>query len=411
MESKELYRAMVIGPTGSGKSQFCNFIQRDRTNSINKVSDSLDSCTKDPNSNIFTRKQIKYEFIDTAGNSDSSNDDIKNLKLLIDFIKKKESIDYIPLLLKFNERVTNDTRAYLESLGKIFTAKEFYTHLCVFFTKFPSRPSKKDNRIKEKSICEINNILKEIFKIEENMPIPDVNVYFIDTEIDEDDQTYDEKSQETIDIMMEQMKLDVMKYGSINTKTFDITGENCKLRKENEKKIIEDLKKKIEEEKLKKEKEEKEKRKMQEEIKKLKEDNELRKNIEEELKKLLDKEEEEKQKCEEFLKNVQEMEQRNLEKKREIEEKARKRGIEIEKLNGKIDKNLSTTKNMLETGVATSSGAFTLLFLIQGLGTSVAVETVSNILAFSVLSGLGVTGLATIPLLFACGYKLKKWFT
>ena len=171
------------------------------------------------------------------------------------------------------------------------------------------------------------------------------------------------------------------------------------------------MKKKIEEEKLKKEKEEKEKRKMQEEIKKLKEDNELRKNIEEELKKLLDKEEEEKQKCEEFLKNVQEMEQRNLEKKREIEEKARKRGIEIEKLNGKIDKSLSTTKNMIETGVATSTGSFTLLVLMQGLGASVAVETVSNILAFSVLSGLGVTGLATIPLLFACGYKLKKWFT
>ena len=92
MEGKDFYRAIVVGPTGAGKSQFCNFIQRDKTNSINKVSDDLDSCTKDPSSNIFTRNNIKYEFIDTAGSSDSSKGDIKNLETLINYIKKKEVI-------------------------------------------------------------------------------------------------------------------------------------------------------------------------------------------------------------------------------------------------------------------------------------------------------------------------------
>ena len=95
MEGKDFYRAIVVGPTGAGKSQFCNFIQRDLTNSINKVSDDLDSCTEDPFSNIFTRNNIKYEFIDTAGSSDSSKGDIKNLETLINYIKKKEEIDYI----------------------------------------------------------------------------------------------------------------------------------------------------------------------------------------------------------------------------------------------------------------------------------------------------------------------------
>ena len=37
---KRLFRVLVLGPTGAGKSQFCNFIQRDLTNSINLVSDS-----------------------------------------------------------------------------------------------------------------------------------------------------------------------------------------------------------------------------------------------------------------------------------------------------------------------------------------------------------------------------------
>ena len=34
MEGKDFYRVMVVGPTEAGKSQFCNFIQRDLTNSI-----------------------------------------------------------------------------------------------------------------------------------------------------------------------------------------------------------------------------------------------------------------------------------------------------------------------------------------------------------------------------------------
>ena len=29
MNEKELYRAVILGPTGVGKSQFCNFVQKD----------------------------------------------------------------------------------------------------------------------------------------------------------------------------------------------------------------------------------------------------------------------------------------------------------------------------------------------------------------------------------------------
>ena len=62
---KEIYRVLIIGPTGSGKSQFRNFIQRDSTNSINEVGNDLDSCTKAPKSNIFSREGTQYDFIDT----------------------------------------------------------------------------------------------------------------------------------------------------------------------------------------------------------------------------------------------------------------------------------------------------------------------------------------------------------
>ena len=85
MEGKDFYRVMVVGPTEAGKSQFCNFIQRDLTNSINKISDDLNSCTKGPYSNIFARKNIKYEFRDTAESSNSSKDDINYISLLLKF--------------------------------------------------------------------------------------------------------------------------------------------------------------------------------------------------------------------------------------------------------------------------------------------------------------------------------------
>ena len=39
--------------------------------------------------------------------------------------------------------MTGGTREYLNTLGKIFTAREFYTHLCVFFTKFPHKLNKR----------------------------------------------------------------------------------------------------------------------------------------------------------------------------------------------------------------------------------------------------------------------------
>ena len=114
------YRVIIIGPTGVGKSQFCNFVIRDSKNNINKVSDSLSLCTQDPFSNYFTRNNTNYEFIDTPGSVDNWNDD-KNLEKLVYYLKIKKEIHYIILLFRFNERIRRETRNYIETLGKIFT--------------------------------------------------------------------------------------------------------------------------------------------------------------------------------------------------------------------------------------------------------------------------------------------------
>ena len=155
---KDLYRVIVVGPTGNGKSQFCNFVQKDTTNSINEVSASLNSCTQDPKSNFFQRNNVNYEFIDTAGNADTGNNDALNLKKLLEYLKTKGTIDYILLLLTYGERLKNNSKDYIELLGKVFTPVEFYTHLSIVFTKSPINPTKKEEKTKEKSKEEISTL-------------------------------------------------------------------------------------------------------------------------------------------------------------------------------------------------------------------------------------------------------------
>lgn len=225
MIEKDFYRIIVIGPTGAGKSQFCNFIMRDSTNETFKVSDSLNSCTQDPYSKNFERKKTKYEIIDTAGNSDTSNNDEKNLEKLISFLKEKKTIDHIALILNFNQRLSGPSRDYLKLLGKIFTPWEFYSHLCVFFTKSPLKPKKKEMKMQKIYIEEINHILKETFQIPKDLRVPEIRVFFIDTEFDEDEQKYEELFQDTVDIMLKYMKLNIYRYNSIDTSKLDIQGK------------------------------------------------------------------------------------------------------------------------------------------------------------------------------------------
>ena len=260
MENNKLYRVLVVGPTGSGKSQFFNFVQNDMNNSVNKVSFSLNSCTQDPKSNIFERKGTHYDFIDSAGNGDNPDIDEENFKKLVDYLKSVKKIDYILLLLSFGERLTNNTKEYINKLGNIFTSMKFYNHISIIFTKSPeiSKEISKKNSKKYKIIKEeITEILKEAFDVKNSLINKSPKVYFIDTEIDEDTNLFNEKSQQILDdVILEQLKLKADKYKSINTLNIDIKGENVKLMIKKEQKEINVFKDKIKEISLKKGKEE-----------------------------------------------------------------------------------------------------------------------------------------------------------
>ena len=245
-----ILRIIIVGPTGAGKSRYCNFCLRDESNSINKVSDSLDSCTQDPKSNVFNRLGKNFDFIDTAGNSDSNDNDIENLKRLVNYLEKLKKIHYIILVLKFGERLTGDTKQYIEALGKIFTVREFFCHLCIVFTKFPTNPTEEDLRTKNVFNLEINKLLKKVFNPTEIDNLPDNEIYYINTVFAQENKDYNKKNQEIVDKILKKIISTQELHNPINTENLDITGKNAKLRRELE---LEMLRKKIEEEKRRRE--------------------------------------------------------------------------------------------------------------------------------------------------------------
>ena len=312
-----LYRIIVFGPTGAGKSQFCNFCQRDLDNNINEVSGSLNSCTQEPKSNIFKRCEINIELIDTAGGNDSDNNDIQNLQKVCDFLRTKEQIDYIILLLNYDDRLQSDTKDYIKTLGNIFTPKEFYTHFFIIFTHSPLKESKKNQETKKKHMNEIIIIMNDIFNIKKQENLPEVKVYFINTEIIYDDngnKQFDENSQMDVDKMIEKIKLDSDKYPPIDTRNLEMTGKSAKIRQEEQEKEIKELEEKLRQEEIRKKKEEEEKIKLMKIIEEKKKLEEIQRKREEELREIQRRQEE----------KLRRLEQIRLEEQRREEENRRR---------------------------------------------------------------------------------------
>ena len=352
MSVKGVFVVGVFGPTGAGKSQFINFSLRDLNNEINEVSDSLNSCTKEPKSNVFERCGITVDLIDTAGNNDTENIDVKNLQKVCNFLRTKKKIDYIILLFNYDDRLQNDTREYIKTLGNIFTTKEFYTHFCVVFTHLPEKETKKVKETKQKHKEEVANIINNIFGIKKGDKLPDVKVYFVNTEIDEDDdgnKKFDEKSQKTVDVLFEQMKLDVNYYNEpIDTRNLEITGKSKKLREEEQMRKIRELEEKIKQETLRRQRDEEERIRLQKEIEQNKKNEEERRKKEKELKEKERKMAEEKMRLEQIQKEAQ----KQLEEKKKMEA-----AIQLMCEQNKIDvQRLNTLDTVIDGGLEVTKG-------------------------------------------------------
>ena len=254
----KVIKTVLIGPTGAGKSQLCNFIHNDLTNSIYEVSNSLNSCTKEPKSTIVERQDIKLELIDTPGTSDSNNNDEENLKILTKYLRNGKELNQIFLVLSFHDRLSRITRDYLKILSWIFTPKQFMTNLIIIFTHYPDDPDEDD--IEKYNILkkEVKEELDKIFEIPSEFPMPDIPVYFVNTKIfkKNGNRFFDKNSQAAINDLIEELKLRIssVTYSIIDTKDLDCNKDIIIEKIEKEKSLI---LKEIEELKRNKEKKEK----------------------------------------------------------------------------------------------------------------------------------------------------------
>ena len=251
--SSKIYRIAILGPPFSGKTQFCHFVNKDLSYMKEYSSPQI------PISYKIKRCDINLELIDPPPGFHDLEEII--LEKMINYLKEKKEIDHILLILRYEQRLTNSDKNYFNLLAKTFTSSEFFHHLSIIFTNFPIHPKKRDINMKQTYIAQINSILRNSFNLEKEQSIPEVPVYFIDTEIIEEDDGkmhFTEKYQDTVDIIIERIKLFCDIYKPINTENLNITGYNVQKRIEKEKqKIYEYERKRIEEEQKKLEEEKK----------------------------------------------------------------------------------------------------------------------------------------------------------
>ena len=258
----KIYRIVPLGITGSGKSQLCNFIYKDKSNTKFEVSDSLNSKTKNPQFELCTRNGINIELVDTAGCSDSNGDDEKNFKKLIEKLREKKTIDLFLLVFNFTGRIDETTRDYIKLISNTFTPTEFYNHLAVIITNYRENPTKKEKIMLDRKVGEIKDLLKEIIGIGDGENTVTPKVYELGTETDDNDE-FIKKFQETIDVILLNMKANVMEFGEVNTETIKYNGKKDRLKEEEERlkqiEINNKLKQQKYEEKMKKLEEERRK--------------------------------------------------------------------------------------------------------------------------------------------------------
>lgn len=252
--NKQIFRIVLLGTTGVGKSQLCNFIIRDKFNRTFEVSDSFDSLTQVPQSTVCKRSGMNIEVIDTAGCCDSGGNDDENFKVLIEYLRKKETISLFMIVMNFaDDRLNEKTREYIRLISETFTPTEFYNHLVIVFTHYPEKPNKKTKEKLDKKVNQIQAILKELVGVIEDQNPP--QVYELDTETD-DSENFIPKFQATIDSILLKMQNISLFFGDVCTKTIKYKGANDRI--EEEKRKMKEQKKKLEGEKRKMEEKKKE---------------------------------------------------------------------------------------------------------------------------------------------------------
>ncbi len=162
---------LLFGQTGVGKSSLGNILLNDQN--AFKISDKPESETKITLGKLNENEDIFV--IDTPGCQDSEGKDKEHYNQMIEYIKSQNDLKVILLVYNYceNEEKNNlnkSNKTNLEMINNIFKDIDIGNHLGVFFTHFYSKETDEQTK-KEKENLKLKEINKILKSSESNIPI------------------------------------------------------------------------------------------------------------------------------------------------------------------------------------------------------------------------------------------------
>lgn len=199
--SNEKICIVLFGETGHGKSTLGNAIIGEE---VFKCNDTMQSVTKDVYGEYGKGKSKNIFVIDTPGINDSQGKDNEYLKNISIYLKKRNDIKGIIIVLNYslNNIYQNSAEKSFKFIFRIFNSINICYHIAIVFTHFYEgrRTPNRNSQGKKKEL--IFNIFKEKFKEmfgSKKCPIKSLPFYFLDIESLDD---LDTDSQMEIDNMI-----------------------------------------------------------------------------------------------------------------------------------------------------------------------------------------------------------------
>eukprot|EP01103_Thecamoeba_quadrilineata_P007850 TRINITY_DN17670_c0_g1_i1.p1 TRINITY_DN17670_c0_g1~~TRINITY_DN17670_c0_g1_i1.p1 ORF type:complete len:485 (+),score=62.98 TRINITY_DN17670_c0_g1_i1:4-1458(+) len=190
---KHEFSVVVLGETGNGKSQLCNFLSGSE---LYPASSGANSKTEETTINVVDVIGLgrKVRLCDTPGMNDSENRDSKHIEKMVTILKQVDDVKAFILVINSEQPRFSDRMKQICKLFRDVFKADYLVNLCLVFTRWywdkategRRQRSGKDQKTVRK---EFNEILKTQLDIDF-----DINVYFLDADPSPDDEESVHKS-------------------------------------------------------------------------------------------------------------------------------------------------------------------------------------------------------------------------